>query len=124
MNTPKSTEERLNRILNAWRAQAADKSFGGMTLAQFEAEVEPSFTARRNLVTIDDQRAREANVRDDADAHSLDKADMVVAGVVGDPAFGADSSLYEGMGYTRKSERKSGLTRKASLPKPPPAPKP
>jgi hypothetical protein len=32
--------------------------------------------------------------------------------VTGDPAFGPDSSLYEAMGYVRKSERKSGLTRK------------
>jgi hypothetical protein len=37
---------------------------------------------------------------------------LVVNGVVGDPTFGPDSALYEAMGYVRKSERKSGLTRK------------
>ena len=37
---------------------------------------------------------------------------MVVKGVVGDPAFGEDCDLYEAMGYVRKSERKSGLSRK------------
>ncbi len=36
----------------------------------------------------------------------------VVKGVVGDPAFGEDCDLYEAMGYVRKSERKSGLSRK------------
>jgi hypothetical protein len=40
----------------------------------------------------------------------------VVNGVKGDPAFGEDSDLYETMGYVRKSERKSGLTRKKSTP--------
>lgn len=112
MKTPKSTEERLNKIVNAWRKDAPDKSFGGMTLTQFEAEIAPSFTARENLANIDGQRARETNARDDADRHSNSKADMVVAGVIGDPVLGPDSSTYEAMGYTRKSERRSGLTRK------------
>lgn len=87
-----------------------------MTLPQFQTEIEPSFTARRNLADIDAQRARETNARADADEHSNSKADLVVAGVVGDPNFGANSSLYELMGYTRKSERKSGLTRKKETP--------
>jgi hypothetical protein len=33
-----------------------------------------------------------------------------------DPTLGADSALYEAMGYTRRSERKSGLTRKRNEP--------
>jgi len=36
----------------------------------------------------------------------------VVAGVKADPTEGPDSSLLEAFGYTRKSERKSGLSRK------------
>jgi hypothetical protein len=43
----------------------------------------------------------------------------VVNGVRADPEEGDDSALYEAMGYTRRSERKSGLTRK----KPPTTPK-
>lgn len=121
MKAPKETEDRLNKILTAWRKDAADKTFGGMSLTQFETEIAPSFTARQNLADIDAQRERETNARDDADRHSLSKADMVVAGVIGDPAFGPNSSLYELMGYTRKSERKSGLTRKKESP---PQPKP
>ena len=37
---------------------------------------------------------------------------MVVGSVIGTREFGSDSDLYEQMGYKRKSERKSGLTRK------------
>ena len=124
MNTPKSNEDRLNRLTNAWETLAADKSFGGMTLAEFKTAVSPSITTRQTLATLDDQRTQAANARDDADRISMSKADMVVAGVVGDPNFGPDSSLYEAMGYTRKSERKSGLTRKGGSSKggaPPPA---
>jgi hypothetical protein len=32
--------------------------------------------------------------------------------VAGDPAYGNDSPLYGAMGFVRKSEKKSGLTRK------------
>ena len=52
------------------------------------------------------------DTRDDADGVSADANQAVVKGVVGDPAFGDDSDLYEAMGYVRKSERKSGLSRK------------
>ena len=119
MKSPKDAEEKLNKILNAWKSQAADKSFGGMTVAQFETAIAPSFTTRRNLMEIETRRVNEANARDSADEQSLHKADLVVAGVVGDPNFGPDSSLYELMGYTRKSERRSGLTRKKNSTPPP-----
>src|SRR6185436_18524873 len=105
MNTPKSNEERLNRIINGWTNHANDKTFAGMTLAQFKTLVEPSFSSRRKLIDLDLQRAQTVNERDDADAVSMEKADKVVAAVIGDLDFGDDSSLYESFGYTRKSER-------------------
>jgi hypothetical protein len=119
---PKNNEERLNKILNAWKNLAADKTFGGMTVAQFETEIQPSFAVRGEITDLQNRTTMALNKRTDVDEHSLGKADMVVAGVVGDPNFGPDSSLYEAMGYTRKSERKSGLTRKGGS-SPPVAPK-
>ena len=41
-----------------------------------------------------------------------DTNQKVVNGVKGDPNFGDDSDLYDSMGYVRKSDRQSGLTRK------------
>jgi len=38
---------------------------------------------------------------------------LVVNAVKGDPNYGDDSDLYDAMGYTRRSERASGLTRNA-----------
>lgn len=50
--------------------------------------------------------------RDAADAAFSSKAQLVVAGVLADPTEGPDSALYEALGYTRKSERRSGVTRR------------
>ena len=114
--SPKQIEEKIQEILNAWRDIVPNKTFGGMTLAQFEAKVKPSFDAREQVAKIENQLAQAINQRDDADEVSLDSVQLVVAGVVGDPTEGPNSPLYEAMGYTRKSERKTGLTRKKKTP--------
>jgi hypothetical protein len=107
----KSIEEKMDRMLNAWRTLAPDKTFGGMTLAQFEALAAPSKAARQKIEDLDNQRAQAVTEREDADEAFLAKAQLVVNGVLADPDFGPDSALYEAFGYTRTSERKSGLTR-------------
>ena len=118
--SPKDNLLKLQRILNAWETLAPDKTFGGMTLAQFRAAIQPSLAARDRVEDLEDQLRQAQTDRDNADEDSLDKVQLVVNGVVGDPTEGADSALYEAMGYTRKSERKSGLTRKRSKPPTPP----
>ena|SRR5256885_1920744 len=110
-DSPKLTEEKLRRILNAWKTLAADKAFGGMTAEQFEAVIQPSFDARKNLDDLDNQRTHLLNTRGDADEVSMAKAAAAVAGMNADPGFGPNSSLIEACGYVRKSERKSGLHR-------------
>jgi hypothetical protein len=114
--TPKDNLLKMQRILNAWETLAPDKSFGGMTLAQFRAATQPSLTARDRIEDLEDQLRQAQTDRDHADEDSLAKAQLVVNGVVGDPTEGPDSALYEAMGYTRKSDRKSGLTRKRKPP--------
>jgi hypothetical protein len=109
--SPKTTEEKIARMLNAWRTLAPEKTFGGMTLAQFEAVAAPALDARRRIDDLDNQRAQISAERERADETFNDKAQLVVAGVLADPTEGADSALYEAFGYTRKSNRKSGLHR-------------
>jgi len=110
-DSPRDNEEKLRRTLSAWKTLASDKVFGGMTAEQYEAAINPSFTSRKELDDLDNQRTLLINTHTDADETSLAKTAAVVASVVADPAFGPDSSLYEAMGYKRKSERASGLTR-------------
>ena len=109
--SPKNTEEKIERMLNAWRALAPNKNFGGMTLAQFEALAGPSLDARRLIDDLDNRRTQATAERDRADEAFNARAQLVVAGVLADPTEGADSALYEAFGYTRKSEHKSGLHR-------------
>ena len=112
MATPKSNEEKMERMLNAWRTLAPDKTFGGMTLAQFEALIAPARAARQLIDDLNDQLTQATANRDAADGAFNAKARLVVAGVLADPEFGPDSALYEAFGYTRESEHKTGLTRK------------
>ena len=112
MPSPKDIEVKITRMQEAWRTLAPDKSFGGMTLAQFEAACEPSLRARQRIVELETQLAQRIAERDAADGEFNSKAQLVVAGVIADPTEGQDSALYEAFGYTRKSERRTGLTRR------------
>jgi hypothetical protein len=113
-STPKSNEERLQRVTEAWERLAPNKSFGGMTLAQFKAATEPSRATRRELDELEARKKQLQADRDHADDVTNGKIQLVVNGVLADPEEGADSALYEALGYIRESERKSGLTRKGS----------
>jgi hypothetical protein len=109
---PKDTEQKMQRMINAWETLAYDKSFGGMTLPQFKATAAPAQAARQRIEELEDQLKQALTDRDNADEAFLTKAQLVINGVLADPTEGPDSALYEAMGYTRKSERRSGLTRK------------
>jgi hypothetical protein len=109
--SPKIMKDKIDRMLNAWRTLAPDKTFGGMTLAQCEAAAAPSLTARRNIDNLNNQLAEAIAGREAADDAFAVKAQQVVNGVLADPDFGPDSALYGEFGYTRQSEHKSGLTR-------------
>jgi len=112
MKAPKDTKAKIDQVVNAWETLAPTQSFGGMTLADFKTAVQPSQDAREALATLEQQMTAAKNARDAADQVSLNKVQLVVNGVVGDPDFGPNSDVYEAMGYVRESERKSGLTRK------------
>ena len=120
---PKETEQRIQRMINAWEELAPTKSFGGMTLDQFKAEWGPALAARQRISDLDDQRTQAVADRESGDDRINGKAQQVVNGVLADPTEGPNSALYEAFGYTRQSERKSGLTRKGGSTKNnPPAP--
>ena len=112
MANPKKTEEKIERMLNAWRTLAPDKTFAGMTLAQFEAAAAPSTAARQKIDALEAQLAEAYADRDRADEAFDVVSKRVVAGVLADPTEGDDSPLYGAFGFTRASEQKTGLTRR------------
>jgi len=58
------------------------------------------------------------DVRDDKYKALDQDRSKVGQGVAGNPDYGNDSPLYGAMGFVRKSERASGLTRKKKDPTP------
>ncbi len=112
-NNPAELEQQITDITNAWTELAPAATFGGMTLAQYQAAVKPSLDARATLETLDEQKAQAIVARDNADEVSEDINKKIIKGVVGDVNYGDDSALYEKMGYVRSSQRKTGLTRKS-----------
>jgi hypothetical protein len=107
--------DRIVRTQSAWGTLRPQKTFAGMTLAQLQEKVAPSLTARATIARLENEMLAAQNQRDDADAASLEAIQLVVNAVKGDPDEGEDGELYEAMGYVRKSERKSGLSRKAKV---------
>lgn len=113
---PLNIEDATNTITNAWTTLAPAASFGGMTLTQYKARVQPSFDARTALAGIEAQRTATLDTRDNADVITSNTNQLVVNGVKGDPNYGNDSEIYDAMGYVRKSKMKSGLTKKNKIP--------
>lgn len=109
---PKERIKRIQEVLQAWQTIAPQESFAGMTLAEFEQEVAESVDARQAIAELEAQLLNKMTERDNVDKKNLAKAELVVKGVVANPNYGDNSALYASMGYIRKSERKTGLTRK------------
>lgn len=121
MNAPKLTTEKLSRLEQAWQDLAAEKSFGGLTLAEFKAKAQPSLDAREAVQAAVTQMVDATTRRQTADVETLRLVQLVVNSIKGDPMLGDDSALYEAAGYVRRSERKSGLRRGSKRTAQPPA---
>jgi hypothetical protein len=111
-NHAKDIGEKIASVLEAWADLRPAKTFAGMTLAQFTAKIQPSLDARAAIDKLNDQMTAALVVRDTADVESNKQLLLLVNAVKGDPAEGEDGELYAAMGYVRKSERASGLTKK------------
>ena len=104
--------DRIETFVASWRELAADATFAGMTLAEFEVAVSAPLVLRAEIVALEKQLEGKKIGKSDADLAANGVLDLVVNSVRGTPQHGPDSSLYRALGYIRKSERRSGLTRK------------
>lgn len=109
---PKQIEEVIERAINALRDLAPETKFNNSNLADLAPLAEESLAARRELVEIGNLEAAGIARREAADARVLKMIEKIVNGIIGDENFGDDSALYEAFGFVRRSQRKSGLTRK------------
>lgn len=111
----KVTVDRIQKFLAAWRELAPAATFAGMTLAEFEVAVSAPLNLRADIVALETQLEGKKAAKSDADLAADEVLDLVVNSVRGTPGFGQDCALYRACGYVRKSERKSGLTRKPKI---------
>ncbi|HEX8735279.1 MAG TPA: hypothetical protein VF721_08165 [Pyrinomonadaceae bacterium] len=116
--SPSKTLEKLEQTEAAWETHAPDATFFGTTLAQYKAKVQISRDIREQIANLEQQILAAMTERDTVDAENLKLEQNVAKAIAGDPNFGDDSALYEGTGRVRKSERKSGLTRKKKTEEP------
>lgn len=108
--------DRIQTFLASWRELAPAATFAGMTLAEFEVASAAPLTLRSDIVALEKQLEGKKTEKSDADLIANELLDLVVNSVRGTRGFGGDSALYRAFGYVRKSERKSGLTRKGGKP--------
>lgn len=112
MSTSKRTLERITDVTRGWENLRPTKQFSGLTLEQFKAAVKPSLDIRAEMADLESRLLALAARRAAADEMSLATVQSVVHGVKGDREEGEDGELYEAMGFVRKSQRLSGLTRR------------
>ncbi len=104
--------DRITLFRTAWKELAPRESFGGMTLADFETATALPLALRDQILALEKQLVGRKTDRTKADTAANAVLDLVVNSVRGTQLYGPDSSLYRALGYVRKSERRSGLTRK------------
>jgi hypothetical protein len=117
-NSPKENEEKMLKVLNAWKTLAPAKSFAGISLEDFELQINKSLVPRQRLNTLKGEKMQQMTLRELENSTTMNDILSIVAGVIADPTEGANSALYEATGYIRKDVRKSGLTRKKVHPAP------
>lgn len=111
---PKDIIQASDLIKAGWLKYAGSATFGGMTEAQYELKVKPSYDIRGQISDLEKTLAQLIRDRDAADVVTDKTNQSVIKGVVGDVNYGDDSDLYGACGYVRKSDRATGLTRKNS----------
>ncbi len=110
--TPTQNMDEMEMYLSGWEANAPTKTIGGLTLDAFKAEVDERRDDRHGVAEAKNAWDAAIITRENGDNKTMTTLDMLKKAIVADPEFGDDSALYESFGFIRKSDRKSGLTRK------------
>jgi hypothetical protein len=114
MAHPKHIKERIALFTQSWEEHAPDATLAGITLDQFKAAVAPSLNVRVEIGSLANLLRGTIARRNGTDEMSVELMNRIMHAILGDPALGPESALYRALGYTPKSERRSGLTRKSS----------
>lgn len=108
----KTVKEKCNTMNDAWVEGARSVTFNGIEQANFQSAIEAAAADDAAIADHEAQLKMMKDVRDDKYKALDQDRSKVGQGVAGNPDYGNDSPLYGAMGFVRKSERASGLTRK------------
>ncbi len=112
----KTVREKCNVMNDAWFEGAPTVDFNGITQAAFLADITAAAADDATISDLEAELKMKREVRDDKYIALNEKRSKVGLGVAGSAAYGNDSPLYGAMGFVRKSDRASGLTRKTKPP--------
>jgi hypothetical protein len=101
---PPNTLKQADDIAQAWQTINPAFKVGEMTFADFEEAIAQTLANRDKIRSLKAQLIDQYNQSDALHADLWDKVKRVRSGVKG--AYGDDSSQYELVGGTRRSERK------------------
>ncbi len=96
------------QFLSSWEEYAQDKSFAGMTLAEFQTKSMEPLDVRKDL---GDARTKVSGLilkRDQADVTLNEDFLLIAHAIRADKDFGEDCPFYRSLGFVPKSERKNG----------------
>lgn len=107
----KKIKLRVLQIQNAWNEGGASAGeFRNTKKTDFDGRITAAQIAEDEAADLKTQLSMKLDEIADKYASLEDDAVDIRQGVAGHKDFGDDSELYGAMGFTRKSERKSGLT--------------
>ena len=112
----KEIKEQCNIMYDAWFEGAKSDKFNGIDIDSFKADIDAAAVADAEIGDLEAQLKIKRDIRDGKYADLNQKRSKIGQGVVGTASYGDDSPLYGAMGFVRKSERKSGLTKKKKTP--------
>lgn len=101
------------KISLGWGDEAKDIPFGGLSWSGHHSDVVAYEQAVDRVAVLENELAGARVERDVKLADLGDLNRMAHYGLLGDPNYGDDCSLVARWGYTRRSDRSSGLTRPA-----------
>lgn len=108
----KDIREKCNLMNDAWTEGAKTIEFNGIKQTELAADIADAANDDHEIADLEANLKMRRDVRDGKYAALNEKRTKVAQGVVGNADFGDDSPLYGAMGFVRKSDRASGLTRK------------
>ena len=101
--------DRLNRTLTAWKSLRPTKSFGGMSVDEFEMHLHKSAQARTQISENAKLYQLGLIQRATADKYSNTALQKVINAIKGDVHEGPEGELYKACGYIPLTERRRGL---------------